>query len=152
MNDKPSLGLYPGQFAPFHVGHLDVLKQALGVFDEVLVAKCINPEKEGNDPYSLPENFLRGMEGVSAKKWDGLLVDLIKAWEKHYDVTLVRGLRSGADLDYEQNFAAFLRSMYPQVKIVAFYCNPNLRHISSSALRAIQKISDEEYRKFVITD
>lgn len=147
-----TLGLYAGSFNPFHLGHLDVLKQSLGVFDEILVAKCVNPEKEGYDPYPLPTNFLTQMNGVWTKKWDGLLVDLIKAWEKHYNVTLVRGLRSGADLEYEQNFAAFLRSMYPSVKIVAFYCNPNLRHISSSTLRAIQKISEEEYRKYVITD
>ncbi len=146
------LGLYAGSFNPFHLGHLDVLKQALGVFDEVLVAKCVNPEKEGIDLYPLPETFLCSMDKVLVKKWDGLLIDLIKIWEEHYDVTLVRGLRSGADLDYEQNFAAFLKSMYPSIKIVAFYCNPNLRHISSSALRSIQKISDEEYKKFVIAN
>lgn len=145
------LGLYAGSFSPFHLGHFDVLNQGLGVFDEVLVAKCINPDKTGIDFYPLPENFLRSLDGVKVKTWDGLLVDLIKTWEKHYDVTLIRGLRSGADLDYEQNFAAFLRGMYPQVKIVAFYCDPKLRHLSSSALRGIRKISEDEYKKYVIS-
>lgn len=148
---KSKLGLYAGSFNPFHVGHLDVVKQAAEVFDKVLVAKGINPEKDTRDTYPVPLKFLAEM-GVYVRNFDGLLVELIKEWETEFDVTLVRGLRSGADLDYEQNFAAFLRSMYPQVKLVAFYCDPKLRHISSSALRGIQKISDEEYRKFVICD
>jgi pantetheine-phosphate adenylyltransferase len=148
---QESLGLYAGSFNPFHVGHWDVVKQATQVFDHVLVAKGVNPEKAGNDVYQLPETFLMN-GGVKACTFDGLLVDLIRRWEKIYNVTLVRGLRSGADLDYEQNFAAFLRGMYPQVKLVAFYCDPKLRHISSSSLRGIQKISEDEYRKYVIAD
>ena len=149
--NKLKLGLYAGSFNPFHVGHLDVVKQSLAVFDKVLVAKGINPEKDTRDTYPVPLRFLGDM-GIYVRNFDGLLVELIKEWETEFDVTLVRGLRSGADLDYEQNFAAFLRSMYPQVKLVAFYCDPKLRHISSSALRGIQKISDEEYRKYVICD
>lgn len=151
MNNKLRLGLYAGSFQPFHIGHLDVVKQASLVFDKLLVAKCINPEKNQNTKYLLPVKFLTDME-VYTEDFDGLLIDLIKKWEVEYDVTLVRGLRSGADLDYEQNFAAFLRGMYPQVKIVAFYCDPKLRHISSSSLRALEKISSDEYRKYVVTD
>ena len=145
------MGLYAGSFNPFHLGHLDVVKQANEVFDAVLVAKLNNPEKNPENFYRLPDKFLTDMS-IYATTFDGLLVDLIKHWEHEFDITLVRGLRSGADLDYEQNFAAFLRGMYPQVKIVAFYCDPKLRHISSSALRGIEKISMDEYKKYVISD
>jgi pantetheine-phosphate adenylyltransferase len=148
--NKIRLGIYAGSFIPFHVGHLDVVRQASEVFDKVLVAKGINPEKDTRDIYPLPLHFLTEI-GVSARNFNGLLIDLIKELEIEFDVTLVRGLRSGADLDYEQNFAAFLRSMYSKVKIVAFYCDPKLRHISSSALRGIQKFSEEEYKKYVIS-
>ena len=149
---KQRLGIYAGSFNPFHIGHLDVVNQAKAVFDRVLVARGVNPEKEGIDLFPLPEKFLH-QEGLLVKTFDGLLVELIKSWEKiDFDVTLVRGLRSGADLDYEQNFAAFLKGMYPPVKIVAFYCDPKLRHISSSALRGILQVSEEEYWKYVIRD
>lgn len=149
---KMKVGIYAGSFNPFHVGHLDVVKQATKVFDKVIVARGINPEKP-QSTHPLPVNFLKDMD-VDVDDFGGLLSDYIRGLEKNmeYDVTLVRGLRSGADLEYEQNFVAFLRSMEPYVKIVAFYCNPNLRHISSSALRAIQKIAPEEYRKYVITE
>lgn len=148
---KQSLGLYAGSFNPFHLGHWDVVKQASQVFDRMLVAKGNNPEKQKNELYPLPEQFLIN-NSVYFSTFDGLLVEFIHQLEREFNVTVVRGLRSGADLDYEQNFAAFLRGMYPQVKIVAFYCDPKLRHISSSSLRAIRQFSEDEYRKYVISN
>lgn len=149
---KSRMGIYAGSFSPFHIGHLNIVKQAQLVFDKILVAKGINPEKNNDfNKYPLPEKFLT-TTGAITIKYTTLLVDIIKEYECDYNVTLVRGLRSGADLEYEQNFAAFLKSMYPSVKIVAFYCDPVYRHISSSALRGIQKISDMEYKKYVVSE
>lgn len=149
---KMKIGLYAGSFKPFHVGHLDIVKQAIKVFDKVSVAKGINPEKENIiDDYRLPTNTLSKIS-VGGTVFDGLLIDVIKEYEEVYnaDITLIRGLRSGADLDYEQNFAAFLRGMKSDINIVAFYCHPEFRHISSSALRAIRQFSEEEYWKYVV--
>jgi pantetheine-phosphate adenylyltransferase len=154
MNSKKdTLGFYAGSFSPFHVGHLNIILQAKNVFSSVVVAQGKNPEKTILDTYKLPQSFLAS-RGILVDQFDGLLSDRIAYWETthNYNVTLVRGLRSGADLEYEQNFAAFLKSMCPSVKIVAFYCDPLYRHISSSALRGIQKLSDAEYKKYAISD
>lgn len=146
------MGLYPGSFDPFHVGHLDIVHQAIQVFDRVLVSKGVNPDKHPNNRYDLPFDVLRGLS-VQMDEYDTLLTDHIKRWEKEeYDVTLVRGLRNGADLEYEQNLIAFLKEMYPQIKVVAFYCDPKYRHISSSALRGIEKFSYEEFKKYAVLD
>ena len=59
---------------------------------------------------------------------------------------------NGADLEYEQNLIAFLRGMKPNVKVAAFYCEPELRHISSSTLRGIRQFSEIEYNKYVIKE
>jgi pantetheine-phosphate adenylyltransferase len=146
-----TLGLYAGSFSPFHKGHLDIVYQSLQVFDKVLVAKGINPDKNNLFDNPLPVRFLNNM-GVLTRNYDTLLVDLIKEWETKYNVILVRGLRNGSDLEYEQNMVAFLKDMYPQVKIVAFYCDPKCRHISSSSLRGIRKFSEREYDKYVVED
>jgi len=148
-----TLGLYAGSFDPFHVGHLDIVNQALQVFDHVLVAKGVNPEKANQiaSRYPLPVKFLEDSLGVKTTSYDTLLIDMIKQQEEQYNVTLVRGLRNGADLDYEQNIVAFLRGMYPRIKILAFYCDPKFRHISSSALRGIEKFSQDEYKKYVVS-
>lgn len=150
-NMKTKIGLYAGSFKPFHVGHLDIVEQAKLVFDEVIVARGINPEKiDDGQEYPFPLNTLTVMS-IGVLRFDGLLIDEINRFElAGKDITLVRGLRSGADLEYEQNFAAFMKSMKPDVKIVAFYCNPQYRHINSTALRGIRKFSEAEYDKYVV--
>lgn len=156
MNNKQRVGLYPGSFNPFHIGHLDIVKQAANQFEKLIIAKGINPAKKQNkDAYPLPSQFLTTFRhdiDVVVDFYDTLLVDYIKKLELEYDVTVVRGLRNGADLEYEQNIVAFLRGMHPQIKIVAFYCDPVYRHISSSALRDIGHFSKSEYKKYVVTD
>lgn len=153
---KTKIGLYPGSFNPFHVGHLDIVKQAANVFDKIIIAKGVNPAKKGiADAYQLPTTFLTQFRrdiDITVMSYDTLLVDYIRRLELDFDVTLVRGLRNGADLEYEQNLVAFLRGMHPQIKIVAFYCDPVFRHISSSALRDIKQFSELEYKKYVVSD
>lgn len=147
---KKQVAIYPGSFNPFTIGHLDIAKQAKRIFDYTIVAKGMNGEKTAIDTMELPKDTLLSF-GIQTMVFGGLLSELIiKAESEGFDVILVRGLRSGADLEYEQNFAAFLKGMKPDVKIVAFYSNPEFRHISSSALRGIQKFSQAEYDKYVV--
>lgn len=146
---KHRIGLYPGSFDPFHIGHLDIVRQAKAVFDAVFVVRAVNPDKKAASS-DLPSQFLQDM-GASVLTHSGLVSDLVKQWEeKGYDVTLIRGLRGGADLGYEQNLIAFLRNMHPQIKVVFFLCDPKYQHISSSALRGIRQFSEEEYKKYAV--
>lgn len=143
------IGLYPGSFDPFHIGHLDICRQATNIFDEVVVVRAINPDKK--PPQSkLPENFLNDMK-LKVSNQEGLVTDYVKSWEKHgHDVTVIRGLRSGNDLAYEQNLVAFMRQMHPHLKVVFFLCDPKYQHISSSALRGIRQFSEEDYKRYAI--
>lgn len=143
------IGIYPGSFNPFHIGHLDICRQAMNVFDKIVVVRAINPDKK--QPQSkLPTMFLNDM-GLSVSTHEGLVTDLIKSYEAHDNhVTLVRGLRSGNDLAYEQNLVAFMRQMHPFLKVVFFLCDPKYQHISSSALRGIRQFSEEDYKRYAI--
>lgn len=148
---RPKLGLYCGSFKPFHRGHLDIVEQARKIFDKVIVARGINPEKDIIEEYLFPIQTLKNLY-IDYMEFNGLLSDEINVLERlGNDVILVRGLRSGADLEYEQNFAAFLKGMKPDVKIIALYSNPEYKHISSSALRGIRKFSEAEYNKYIVT-
>ena len=145
-----TLGLYAGSFDPFHVGHLSVVNQAVRIFDEVIVAKGKNPDKKRDDSYPLPVDYLKNIH-VGVRVYDTLLTELITELENEfYNVVLVRGLRNGADLEYEQNLIAFLREMNPNVKVATFYCEPQFRHVSSSTLRGIRQFSETEYKKYVV--
>ena len=144
------IGIYAGSFDPFTVGHLDIVTQAKFLFDKIVIARGQNPNKPPHVNL-LPEDTLRNMGVYGVTNYEGLLPDFIKQWEKSAgDVTLIRGLRSGYDLNDEQNLLAFLREMHPTIKVVYFLCNSKYQHISSSALRGIRQFSEEKYQNYIV--
>lgn len=151
-NDKKRLGIYAGSFNPFHVGHADVLHQALEVFDEVIVARGVNPSKVDIaevDEFPTGHPVFRNASVVS---FVGLLSDYLEMVEYENPdakVFLIRGLRNGADLQYEQNQSRFIRGMYAELRTTFFICDKEFEHISSSALRELKKLSPKEYQKYV---
>jgi pantetheine-phosphate adenylyltransferase len=146
--NKRRIGVYAGSFNPFHVGHWDIYNQAKKQFDLTILAIGKNPEKSKNEIEN--EIPINGIEVVSYYK--GLLSDELKQIASDYkeDVTLIRGLRNVYDLGEEQNLMAFVRSMYPELKVVYFLSRPEYQHISSRALRDILKFSSEEYQKYLV--
>lgn len=145
------IGIYAGSFNPFHVGHADVLHQALNTFDEVIVALGRNPEKDGNtkEPFPIGHAVLKT---AKVDQFSGLLTDYLSEVElanEEAEVYLIRGLRNGDDLQMEQNQLQFIREMYPSVKPVFFLGAKEFEHISSTALRALKKVSEKEYYKYV---
>ena len=149
---KKKVGIYAGSFNPFHVGHLDILRQAQAVFVQVMIAVGRNPLKDGNEKEPLPDGN-PALTGATIVQFSGLLTDYLNALDfenEHFDVFLVRGLRNGDDLQYEQNQLQFIEEMYPSVKAVFFICDRKFGHISSSSLRALKKVSEKEYEKYVL--
>lgn len=144
------IGIYAGSFNPFHIGHLDVLLQAKRVFDEVIVAVGINPLKTQENRATLPN--LQDRYDVKVQHFTGMLSDYLNrvSYENDCEVFLIRGLRNGEDLQYEQNQMAFIRSDYPTLKTVFFICNRDVEHVSSSAVRALRQFSETEYKKYVL--
>lgn len=145
------IGIYAGSFNPFHVGHADVLHQALNTFDEVIVALGRNPEKDSNAKEQFPIGHPVLKSAIIAN-FSGLLSDYLNEVEMANDnseVYLVRGLRNGDDLQMEQNQLQFIKEMYPSVKPVFFLGAREFEHISSTSLRALKKVSESEYYKYV---
>ena len=147
-NIKKKVGVYPGSFNPFTIGHANILHQSQKVFDEVIIALGRNPSKDGNDKEVFPYNN-PVLGDAKVITFDGLLSDFLSGLDNgDCEVFLVRGLRNGEDLQYEQNQLQFIKEMYLPLKTVFFICDKNLEHISSSALRALKKVSESEYKKY----
>jgi pantetheine-phosphate adenylyltransferase len=148
---KRKLGVYAGSFNPFHVGHLDILRQAQRVFDHVIIAIGSNPDKAKEERLPFPTNNV-ALRDATVVTYSGLLTDYLNSldFNTEDEIFLVRGLRNGDDLQYEQNQLQFIEEMFPSVNPVFFICNRKFGHISSSALKSLKKVSEKEYLKYVL--
>lgn len=143
------LAIYPGSFNPFHRGHYNILVKAATIFDRVIIAKGVNPEKESNKteiPLIISNNF-------SVIQYDGLLTNCIE--KVKYDlnetnITVIRGLRNSVDLQHEMNQYRFLQDLMPDIQLISIFCDKEYEHISSSAIRMLQKYGDDKVKNYLL--
>jgi len=137
---RPKIGVYAGSFSPFHFGHLNILEKAEKIFDKIIIARGVNPEKTSQLEF-IDYSNLHELKYRQKEDFTGLLTDYLTEKEETADITLVRGLRNGDDLDYEVNQLRFMEDMKPELKVVFIRCDKQYEHISSSAIRNLEKIS-----------
>lgn len=130
--------LFPGSFDPFTAGHLNILKRALTMFDDVIVAVGVNQDKRGFFEMDQRIDIIRqmtvGMEGVSVIKYDNLTIDTCHELGIHH---IVRGVRNMLDFENERAIADANRRLAPDVETIIIPTAQEFAHISSSAVRDI---------------
>lgn len=131
------IAVYPGSFNPWHSGHTDVLFKALKIFDEVIVAKGWNPDKpETAKDIEAPFNL---SSSATIKYYDGLLRDFIESLPEK-PCAIIKGIRNYQDLEYEKTQQYWNEDLGIDIPVVYFITDRNLSHISSSAIRALEKV------------
>lgn len=151
------VAIYPGSFNPFHEGHLDVIKQALKLFDKVVIAKGLNPEKPSvvspltfSSPSVMMElKALNEKEDkVPYESFMGLLKDYIENSIVHSDgimeYAVIKGLRNGQDLEYEKNQQYWNEDLGIEIPFFYIISDRKYCHISSSAIRGLAKFREVE--------
>lgn len=133
-----AVAFYPGSFDPLHRGHLDVIDQALDLFGSVVVGVLVNFEKPSGlfspvQRVQLIEASLDGRPGVRVAAYGGLAIEAVREAAADF---IVKGLRSGADFDVEQQMAHMNRSV-GHVRTVFVPCRPDLGFVSSRFIREI---------------
>ena len=132
--------LFPGSFDPFTAGHLNILKRALTMFDDVVVAVGINMDKRGFFPTEKRLDIIRqataGIKGVSIMQYDNLTVDTCRELGIHH---IVRGVRNMIDFETERSIADANRRLAPDIETIIIPTAQEFAHISSSAVRDIIK-------------
>jgi pantetheine-phosphate adenylyltransferase len=130
--------LFAGSFDPFTLGHLDVVRRGLAIFDRVVVGIGHNPAKQRTlsleTRVRLIEEAVAGIAGVEVVSFEGLTVQFA---ERVGAVALLRGIRSAVDLEFETPLAHANRSMAPAVETVFVLTDPTLGFVSSSLMREI---------------
>ena len=130
------IAVYPGSFDPVTIGHLDIIRRAAAIFDEVIVAVMHNVNKRGCFPVeertALIEKAVAELPNVRVDKWDGLLVDYVK---KSGACCVVRGLRAVSDFESEMTLAQVNAQLLPGMETLFLMTKPEHGCISSSVVR-----------------
>ncbi len=130
--------IYPGSFDPLTNGHLDIIKRASKLFDEVTVAVLINTTKKGllslEERVELIEAEIKDLPNVKVDSFVGLLVDYCK--ENDIDV-IVRGLRAISDYEYEMQIAQMNRTLNPNIETIFLMTNTKYSFLSSSIVKEV---------------
>ncbi len=130
--------LLPGSFDPVTLGHLDLVIRAATLFDEVVVAVLENSSKQpwfsAEGRVLMVQREMSSLKNVRVVRFAGLLVDLA---EKEGAEVVVRGVRGGADLEYETVMARMNAHLRPGLDTVFLPSSPQLTHIASRLVREI---------------
>jgi pantetheine-phosphate adenylyltransferase len=132
------LAVCPGSYDPVTNGHLDIVRRATGLFEEVVVAVLGNPSKPGlfglDERVDLLNASLTGVDHVRVEAVSGgLLVDYCRSIGA---AAVVKGLRSGTDFAYELPMALMNRHL-TGLETVFLPGDPSLEHVSSSLVKEV---------------
>lgn len=134
-----SLAVCPGSFDPITLGHVDVVKRALSLFDEVIVAVANNPSKshmlDSDQRVMLARQALVGLDGVTVEPVSGLLADFCTERGAR---AIVKGLRGSADFDDDMAMSLLNRHL-SGVETVFIMGDPTLNHVASSMVKEIAR-------------
>ena len=139
----PRIAFYAGSFDPVTNGHLDVVSQAFGLCDRLVVAIGVHPGKTPLFPVDERLAMVREVFEPVAKSarcelecttFDDLTVT---AAQRANATILIRGLRDGTDLDYEMQIAGMNGTMAPQIRTVFLPASPAVRPITATLVRQI---------------
>lgn len=130
--------MYPGTFDPITLGHEDLVRRALRLFDRVVVAIAANPGKEPmfslDERVGLAKAVLADMENVEVTGYSGLTVDFARDNDLQ---VIVRGLRAVSDFEYEFQLASMNRHLTDEVETAFLTPTEQFTFISSGLVREI---------------
>jgi pantetheine-phosphate adenylyltransferase len=132
--------VFPGSFDPFTVGHEAVVRRALGIFDEIIIAIGVNVEKKSlfslEKRKEMISRTFHDEPRVKVDHYSGLTVDYCRAKGINY---LLRGLRTSADFEFERAIGQVNKSMYSEIETVFLLTAPEHSFINSTIVRDILK-------------
>ena len=130
--------IYPGTFDPITFGHIDIIKRASFIFDEVIVAVVKKPSKSTLFSYTERVNLVKksivGIRNVKIEGFSGLVVDFAKRKKIH---VIVRGLRMISDFEYEFQMALTNRKLSPQIETIFLMPHPSYSYLSSRLVKEV---------------
>ena len=143
------LAVYPGTFDPLTMGHEDLVRRAVGLFDQVIVAVAAS---QGKSPLFDPEErveiareVLSVYQNVEVTSFTGLLVNFVRSRKA---AVVLRGLRAVSDFEYEFQLAGMNRQLMPEIETIFMTPTDKYQFISATLVREIALLGGD-VSKFV---
>ena len=131
----------PGTFDPIQDGHLNIIKRASKIFDQVVVAVAKSdakgPKHSLDERVSLATEKCSDLDNVTVMSFDNLLVDFVREQGAN---CVIRGLRNAQDFEYESNMTAANNKMDNDFETIFMLSDPELKNISSTQIRELESM------------
>ena len=140
MNPDHRIALCPGSYDPVTNGHLDVIKRAAELFDEVIVAVVNLPARKGKTLFSAEERMsfieeaTKDIAGVRVEPFSVLVVDFAREQNAK---AIIKGLRAISDFEYEFEMHQLNRLQAPDMDTLYLMASPQYSFISSSGIKEL---------------
>ncbi len=138
---QPRLAVYPGSFDPLTNGHVDIIRRGARLFDRIVVAVLVNPDKSPlfsvDERMEIAREVFADQPSVEVDQFDGLLVEY--AGRREADV-IVRGLRAISDFEYEFQMALMNRRLSSAIETVFMMPAEPYTYVSSRLVKEISAL------------
>ncbi|HEY4553943.1 MAG TPA: pantetheine-phosphate adenylyltransferase [Bacillaceae bacterium] len=135
-----SIAVCPGSFDPVTYGHLDIIRRAAKVFDEVYVVVLSNSSKKPlfsvEERTDLISQVTREIRNVKVDSFNGLLVEYAKSVQAN---AIIRGLRAVSDFEYEMQITSMNRVLNEDIETFFIMTNNQYSFLSSSIVKEVAK-------------
>ena len=135
---KRKIAIVPGSFDPITYGHIDIIKRSAQLFDEVIVAILVNPDKKYlftlEEREEMINESIKDFNNVKVDSFSGLLVDYAK---KVNSTVIVRGLRAVSDFEYEMQLTFMNKALDDNIETFYMMANKQYSFISSSIVKGV---------------
>jgi len=132
--------VFPGSFDPITKGHENIIRRAIPLFDEIIVAVGLNIEKKGyfaiDDRIKWIKDVFADCPSISVVSYSGLTVDFCRKVNASF---ILRGLRTSADFEFERTVGQVNKKLNPQLDTLFLLTTPEFTSINSSIVRDVYK-------------
>ena len=137
---KNRIALYPGTFDPVTLGHIDIMSRAIKLFDRVIVAVALNPNKHPlfslDDRVKFIKNATKGFKKIEVIPFDNLLTSL--AHSKKASV-VIKGLRAISDFEFELQMGLMNRKLDESLETLFMIPSQEYSFLSSNLVKEIAR-------------